>query len=66
MMAKLKEEKDEQLKIDAKNTELLVKEEEMFQKYAEIMQTWAIQVPHLITSQASVSVFTGPFSSELA
>ena len=35
MMAKLKEEKDEQLKIDAKNTELLVKEEEMFQKYAE-------------------------------
>ena len=30
------------------------------------MQTWAIQVPHLITSQASVSVFTGPFSSELA
>ena len=35
MMEKSKEEKEEQLKMDAKNTELLVKEEEIFQRYAE-------------------------------
>jgi hypothetical protein len=43
----------------------------LFQKYAEIMQTWACHPsastePYHIMSQASVSIFNGHFSSELA